>query len=849
MFSAVLFAIIRTLFPVTMQQSPVKDFEDLEPIARVDSADEELAKPFREFLESFGTRVAGATKEGKKLTYYLLVGDVDFVKDKAERIFPKPERTVLILYGSSPTTSNLLSSKFHAKVILIDPKIPGSRLVSEIFAFFFTSKENFLDLRTDKSEKSQLVEKMDYQNIDYSSGDKERIKKSIDTIFAKEVNGKIKEEKKSPKKYNKKIGFIARVFLTLIFVLVILFFPFIWYGTGVVLAGGSLVLAAREIYSGNVSLGLRLNNFAGSWINQSSFSLSLAGISFKLANRYETVRNQERLLAFFADINGALRNVSALSDKGREVASLMLTTASGSVDTSDNQGAPALALSQLQSEILSEEEKLGMAATELSYVLANNTFPFSIAKIRNFGIKAQSQLGTVRQNINYINNFLSLYPDLAGFKSKKTYLILFQNSLELRPTGGFIGSIGTVSFDAGRLSDLTIQDVYELDGQLKGHVDPPAPIRDLLGEEHWYLRDSNWDPDFTKSATRAAWFYEKETEKTVDGVMAVSSPFLVDMLRATGPIELRDYNDRITSENFYGKSLYYTQNNFFPGSTQKKDFLGSLANAIIGKVTSEQGSADPHVFFTAAGALNRGDILMYFSDPQVENIVSRFGWAGINPKIFPCLPEAQACLSDSISVTEANLGVNKANFYVNRQVNNKITLSENGNMETTTSIDFQNKSSADHPSNGSGAYKVYLRFILPGDTTFVGGAFGTTNLVKHQTNKIVVLPYYDESIINGQKVIGVAMVIPEAAERRLVMTFKRTKGLIFSGGSSDYRFIYDRQPGTANTTVETQIIYPIFWTADQVIGQGQLTFLAKQAQLTYNTDLSQDEKLEVKFSK
>ena len=50
------------------------------------------------------------------------------------------------------------------------------------------------------------------------------------------------------------------------------------------------------------------------------------------------------------------------------------------------------------------------------------------------------------------------------------------------------------------------------------------------------------------------------------------------------------YNNRIklTEENFFGKSLYYTQTNFFPGSTQKKDFLGSLSRAIITKITSDK---------------------------------------------------------------------------------------------------------------------------------------------------------------------------------------------------------------------------------------------------------------------
>ena len=62
----------------------------------------------------------------------------------------------------------------------------------------------------------------------------------------------------------------------------------------------------------------------------------------------------------------------------------------------------------------------------------------------------------------------------------------------------------------------------------------------------------------------------------------------MDFLEATGPILLPDYNDQISAENFFGKSFYYTQNNFFPGSTQKSDFLGTLARALVEKLTSDK---------------------------------------------------------------------------------------------------------------------------------------------------------------------------------------------------------------------------------------------------------------------
>ena len=51
-------------------------------------------------------------------------------------------------------------------------------------------------------------------------------------------------------------------------------------------------------------------------------------------------------------------------------------------------------------------------------------------------------LDELARTLVYIDELLTLYPNFAGFKEPKTYLVLLQNSNELRPTGGFIGSVG-----------------------------------------------------------------------------------------------------------------------------------------------------------------------------------------------------------------------------------------------------------------------------------------------------------------------------------------------------------------------------------------------------------------------
>lgn len=115
---------------------------------------------------------------------------------------------------------------------------------------------------------------------------------------------------------------------------------------------------------------------------------------------------------------------------------------------------------------------------------------------------------------------LTLKPFLGGkilSQERQTILVLLQNNMELRPTGGFIGSYALLNFFQGKLVDFEVYDVYEADGQLRGHAEPPADLKQYLGEDGWYLRDANWSPLFPKPRFRRLGFLEKEMGKKWTG--------------------------------------------------------------------------------------------------------------------------------------------------------------------------------------------------------------------------------------------------------------------------------------------------------------------------------------------
>ncbi len=104
-------------------------------------------------------------------------------------------------------------------------------------------------------------------------------------------------------------------------------------------------------------------------------------------------------------------------------------------------------------------------------------------------------------------SFLKIIPEITGFNGERTYLLLFQNNLELRPSGGYLGNFGIIKVKNGKPIIFEVHDTNIFDGFGKTITEPPTPIYDYLGIDNWQMRDGNWSPDFKISAKQVEYFY------------------------------------------------------------------------------------------------------------------------------------------------------------------------------------------------------------------------------------------------------------------------------------------------------------------------------------------------------
>ncbi len=465
---------------------------------------------------------------------------------------------------------------------------------------------------------------------------------------------------------------------------------------------------------------------------------------------------------------------------------------------------------------------------------------------------AQKKLVGYRGALRLAEGTIDMWPSLFGFEGKKKYLVLFQNNMELRPGGGFIGSFGMTSVMNGEFSKLEIFDVYDADGKLKTHVDPPFGLRRYMGSSHWTLRDSNFSIDFVTNAEEARKFLKMELGQDVDGVIAIDTSFLKGLLSVLGPIELRDYGERVTPDNFYLMTQTHVEKDFFPGSTQKKDFLRSLMTAMMHKLFEERAFSWNAMASMIETAVREKHLLVSSFDTAHQNA---FSLNGLSSTLLDNRnSEKKNSYRDYLGVVDANVGGNKANYYVNRVMSHTVRFDTQGTLQGAVAVTYQNKSGERSPFGGE--YKNYMRFILPEgaelQSVFIDGE--EQALLPAITNaSFFASPDFtppsglevEETVGFGKSIFGFYITVPMNSKKKITVSYRIPNAMNPGDAAFLYKLYLYKQPGTISNPYSLSVAYPdgmqLVKSDKGVVDVG--------GKFTYETDLNTDKTITASFSK
>ena len=239
-----------------------------------------------------------------------------------------------------------------------------------------------------------------------------------------------------------------------------------------------------------------------------------------------------------------------------------------------------------------------------------------------------------------------LLPRMLGGNGPRTYLVLFQNSAEIRATGGMPGAYIVVQADAGQVR-ITDQGTAASDLMT---FDPPVRTLDA-GLQALYTErpavfpaDVNLTPDFPTAASLMREMYRKRTGTTVDGVLATDPVALSYLLKVTGPVDM-PRGEALTADNAV-RLLLSEAYAKYPDPKDQDAYFASAARATFEALI--QGRGDPKGMVAAmAKAAGERRLLLWSSDEAEEKVLTGTVLQGRLPEDAPHTPTVGVFLNEA----------------------------------------------------------------------------------------------------------------------------------------------------------------------------------------------------------
>lgn len=394
----------------------------------------------------------------------------------------------------------------------------------------------------------------------------------------------------------------------------------------------------------------------------------------------------------------------------------------------------------------------------------------------------QEVINNSAEAVASIKPAMSLLPQLLGEPDEKTYLLLFQNDAELRPTGGFLTAYAILKVHHGKITPVLSQDIYALDASFGKRLPAPEPIKKYLPlVYYWHLRDMNLSPDFKVAMDT---FSEHYPGPGFDGIIALDTTLPVELLKILGPIGVADWGNFSAEEDprcqcpqvIYELERLITK----PVGTirkARKAVLGPLMHSILLNVMGSPRRMWPEFFNVAMTAIKEKHLLLYFKDEEAQKAAGAFNAAG----------RIQDYEADYLHINDCNFAAAKSNMFIKVNVDQEIEVSGDGTATKTLTINYKNP---EPPSDCNlekgelclnGPYRNWFRVYVPQGSELIEGSGSEVEMTTYEElGKTVFEGFFGDK--HPLRPLGSAKVI-----LKYKLPFKIR---------DEYRLLIQKQPGT-----------------------------------------------------
>ena len=386
-------------------------------------------------------------------------------------------------------------------------------------------------------------------------------------------------------------------------------------------------------------------------------------------------------------------------------------------------------------------------------------------------------------------------PYLLGINGERTFLFLWQNDKELRPTGGFITAYSIIKVKDGKFEPVVSNDIYFLDNQFKSKIPAPEPIKKYLPlVPYWNLRDMNLSPDFKVSMDTFNENYSSmKSAQKIDGIISVDTYPLIGLLEVMGQLgvpgygnysaetdsrcncpnviyELESYADvagPIVWDDISGKIVYKP-----PHADNRKGFLGPLMNTLIANAMGQPKEKLADLFEVGWNSLNEKHVMFYATDEKVQTAMESFNLAG----------RLREYDGDYLTINDTNFAGAKSNLYVEHEIDLTVDEGKDGTTNTLV-VKYKNPQKYDGWLNGP--FRDWVRVYVPQGSKLIDS-----------TGSEVPVTTYEEA---GKTVFEGFFTLRPLGVTELHFKYKTpVKG-------KDYKILVQKQSGTTGHQVNLKV--------------------------------------------
>lgn len=337
----------------------------------------------------------------------------------------------------------------------------------------------------------------------------------------------------------------------------------------------------------------------------------------------------------------------------------------------------------------------------------------------------QGELKNVSVLFDYASTFSQLTKVLGGYPQAQTFLVMFQNNDELRPSGGFWGSYGLLTIQDGNIKKFSADDVYNLDKEAIGKMKivPPLPLKNAFNLENLYLRDCNWSPDWPTAARTAQDFYTQESQAAnqiplkIAGVIGITPQIVHDLIAITGPITVdgSTYNENNFQDLLqYNVEVGFVKNNI--PKTERKKIINDVFYVLKGRLEALPLSNLSEITHLLEINIIERNLLFYFDDSNQQTIAAGLSLDG----------SIVQTSDDYLMVVDANLKSYKSDSVMKKQLAYTLTLNKD-NLMARVDLDYTHEGGYDWRTT---TYHSYTRIYAPlGSRLLLGQGTGPVDVV------------------------------------------------------------------------------------------------------------------------